>query len=193
MRYLRGLLAAAVVAGAGGLCFWAGHIGASSWWRGAATVVIGLVAWLILTFVVGVIVTGDGEAGCVMYFPALLLVGALIWLVAIDIEVRTGQWQAVTVMDTRCVSTDNGCAWQYRVSDDKTERDLGWIPCGDRGLGPGDHTRLHVDPAGKHRSSLEPCAFTSPGWTTGLRVVEGLWVLTMVAAFGAAVFAEDFG
>ncbi|MEU7873627.1 hypothetical protein [Dactylosporangium sp. NPDC049140] len=192
MKYLRGLLAAAVVAGTGGLCVWAGHVGSTGWWRGIATLAIGAVAILVLTFVVPVIALEDSaDAGCAIAFPAVVLVAALVWLTGIDIEVHSGQWQAVVVMDKDCQSSDSGCAWRYRVSDLKTERDLGWIYCDDDRLNPGDHTRVHAEPSGRYRGNLEPCAHTSHGWTNALRVVQGLWGLAMLAAFGLAVFGYD--
>ncbi|WP_426512183.1 hypothetical protein ACPPVO_17085 [Dactylosporangium sp. McL0621] len=192
MRYLRGLAAAAVVAGAAGLCIWAGHIGSTGWWRGIATLAVGLVAWVVVSFVPALVALDGGEeAGCALAVPALALVWALIWLTTVDVEIHSEQWQAVAVMDKDCQSSDSGCAWRYRVSDLRTERDLGWIYCDDKGLDPGDHTRVRADPSGRHRPSLEPCAHTSHGWTIALRVVQGLWVVAMLAAFGMAVFGYD--
>jgi hypothetical protein len=192
MRFLRGLLAAAVVAGAAGLCIWAGHIGSNGGWRIAATLTLGAVAWLVASWVAPSVATGYGEeVGWLVALPAMVLVGALIWLTAIDVEVKSGQWQAVVVMDKDCESSDDGCAWRYRVSDLRTERDLGWIYCDDDGLETGEHTRVHADPSGHHRASLEPCAYTSHGWTVGLRVVQGLWVLSMLAALAVGTFCYD--
>ncbi|GAA3455771.1 hypothetical protein [Dactylosporangium matsuzakiense] len=191
MRFLRGLAGAAMVAGAGGLCVWAGHIGSAGWWRGVVTLLIGVLALMVLAFVVPVIALENWEGvGCLATFPALILIIATTWLTAIDIEVHTGQWKPVTVMAEHCASTDSGCQWEYRVSDPKTEQDLGWITCDESTLDPGDHTRLHYDPTGHHRPNLEPCAHTAPGWTTALHIAWGIWAAVMLAVIIGTVFEE---
>jgi hypothetical protein len=195
VRFLRALAAAASVAAAFGMATWAGHIGASSFGRGLLAVLVGIAAFLILTFLVPLIALEDdgGDVGCALTLPTMALIVATVWLTAIDIEVRHGQWQDVVVQEETCQSTDSGCSWTYRVSDARTERDLGWIGCNDDSLNPGDATRVHVDPAGKHRPALEPCAHTAHGWTIGLRVVQGLWVLVLLGVFvGALLWLDDW-
>ncbi|MFI5912212.1 hypothetical protein [Dactylosporangium sp. NPDC051541] len=191
MIMLRGFGAAVVVAVAGVLAVWAGHIGAAGPWRGLGALVIAGIAFAVLAFVVPLIALDDWEgAGWLMMLPALVLISATVWLTAIDIEVHTGQWKPVVVMEENCQSTDGGCEWRYRVHDAKTEADLGWVTCNEDTLSPGDRTQLHYDPAGHHRPNLEPCAHTSPAWTTALHVVWGVWGLVMLAALAAAFWPE---
>ncbi|WP_433061246.1 hypothetical protein [Dactylosporangium sp. CS-033363] len=193
MRILRGLGGAAAALAAGGIAVWAGHIGSAGWWRWLVVLFLGVVAWIVATFLVPLIALEAGEeVGSILLLPVAALVVATIWFTAIDIEVRTGQWQAAVVTGKECQSTDSGCAWVYRVSDRRTEQDLGWIGCNENVLALGDQTRVHSDAAGRHRPNLEPCAHTSHAWTVALWVVEGLWILMAVGALAGAIFFWDW-
>jgi hypothetical protein len=192
MRWLRALWAAAAVAAAAVLSSWAGHLGTATWWRLALELGLGVTACVLATVVMGAAVPDtDGWVAWLALWPAVILVAATVTLTAVDIEVRTGRWEAVVVQDAKCVSTEGGCAWSYRVSDARTERDLGWIPCDDDTLRPGATTRVRADPAGRHQPDLEPCAYTSPAWTVGLRIVDVLWGLAVVGVFAGALRMID--
>jgi hypothetical protein len=183
MRYGRASGAAAAVLVAAGLAVAAGHLGTTVWWRALGMGVLGFAAWAVLCFAPAGIGFDDADSGCALLWPAAVLVGCTIWFTVADIEVHRGQWVAVTVQDSRCVETDNGCAWQFRVSEVSTERDFGWLGCDDAGLRPGDETRVRTDPRGRHRPSLEACAFTSPRWTTALHVALGVYGLVAIGVF----------
>jgi hypothetical protein len=188
VRFLRGLAAAASAAAAFGLATWAGHIGAASTGRGFLALGVAFLAVLVLSLTLPAFALGEVEdSGCALIVPAMFLVGATAWLTAVDLEVHTGQWRPVVVQDKRCYTTEGGCTWQFRVSDARTERDLGWLTCNDARLDAGDATRVHADPAGRHRPALEPCAHTTPGWTTGLHVVQGVWAAVLAGAFATAI------
>ncbi|WP_432993342.1 hypothetical protein [Dactylosporangium sp. CA-233914] len=192
MRYVRAVLTAAAVGVCGLLAVWAGHIGAAGFWRAALMAGVAMFACVALAVVVPLIGFDDGEAGCGLLFPAFILVAATTWLTTVDIEVRSGQWRDVVVMDNKCVANDSGCSWQFRVSDARTEQDLGWIGCdAEPWPGRGDRTRVRTDPAGAHKPSLEACAHTSHGWTIALRCVYGVWLLIMIGGFWGAVAVLD--
>ncbi|MEV4511089.1 hypothetical protein AB0K00_19205 [Dactylosporangium sp. NPDC049525] len=98
---------------------------------------------------------------------ALILAFATPVLVSTGIraeEVRAWQWTDVTVQQVRCARTtdDGGCVEEYRISDTRTEADLGWSSCGDTRFQVGSPARAHVNPADT-RVRLGSCGYTS-GW-----------------------------
>jgi hypothetical protein len=166
----------------------AGLVGTTTWWRAALMVLCAVLAWMLLLAVLPLAGLADtDDAASAMFWPAAILVIGAVWFTVADAEVHGGRWDPVVVQDYRCAASESGCTDEYRVTDAASERDLGWVGCADADLSPGDATRVRADPQARHRPSLEPCAFTSPGWTVALHITEGAYVLFAVVVFGAAV------
>ncbi|GAA3452507.1 hypothetical protein [Dactylosporangium matsuzakiense] len=189
---LRGLAAATAVAAAGALATWSGHIGAGTWWRGVAAVLVAVVAFFLLGLAGAVALEAEtDDAGGASVVPSIGLVVVTVWLTATADEARAGEWRPAVVAERTCSRPKEECEPQYRVTDLSTETDLGWMACGKTWYHPGEQTRVRVDPAGRHSPNLEPCAHTSRGWTIALRVVQGVWVAVILGTAVAGLLRRD--
>jgi hypothetical protein len=137
-------------------------------WFTVAAMAVCVVGFVLVAAVITVLFAEDPGGSMDRWATAaLILAFATPVLVSTGIraeEVRTWRWTEATVQQVRCARTgdDGGCIEEYRISDARTEADLGWLSCGDTRFQVGEAVRAHVNAAGT-RVKLGSCGYTS-GW-----------------------------
>ncbi|MET7395368.1 hypothetical protein ABZS66_17940 [Dactylosporangium sp. NPDC005572] len=140
---------------------------------------------------IAVVVLNSESSAAVLHFGFffLMFVAAIFvttFAPAAYLEV-VGEDRPAIVQDGRCVEQEEGCEQQYLVSDLRTERDLGWLSCGEPVYRTGDQVTVRVDPDGRAMPALHRCGPGGRAMWFMVAAIPGVAAAYLLAGLGLAI------